>query len=234
MLWTFVFISSSAAYTSVVRHPGIGKAISKISTRPNEQMRVGIVSDLGSIVDLAHAEFEKGYEDPVQKFGLRLVLWLGFFLRLTYGVPLDHTLLVYETDDDLCGMVELSMQPAGKLAAAMPPPQWIKRLRGDLHPYLSNLLVSRTHRNRGIGRNLVRACEAVVQHHWCRDTLALHFDAQDPSLSRFYRRLGFQYGSTKMRAPLPITTTTTTEIDGFSLCYAVKPLEAVALRASKN
>lgn len=185
-----------------------------------EKMRIGIMSDLNQIVKMAHDEFQSGYDDPIQKFGLWLVLWIGFYLRLNYSTDRDHTILIYEYGSDLCGMVEISMQPRLQLAAAMPPPQWVKRLRGELTPYLSNLLVTKRHRRRGIGRALVRGCEAFVQHEWHGQSLSLHFDAVDVRLSKFYQRLGYKFQSNpKTRMPVAATS-----VNGFDLCYASKQL----------
>lgn len=198
----------------------IPSAAANLSTAQRERLRIAILSDLRRIVDMAHAEFESGYDDPVQKLMLRLVLWLGFYLRLTYDVAADHTIVVCERGDDLVGMVELSMQPRLHTPGPMPPPQWIKRLGGDLSPYLSNLLVTKRCRRRGIGRALVKRCETIVLNDWSRDSLALHFDAKDLRLSRFYQRLGFKFEcDPTTRKPLGAM-----KVDGFDLCYAIKPL----------
>lgn len=177
----------------------------------------GTLADLGDIVDMAHAEFGKAYSDPVSRFGLRSVLFLGFFLRLTYGVDADHS--VYCCRDgggDLVGVVELSLQPYGKLAGPIPPPPFAKAaLGGDrpLRPYLSNLLVAPSRRKRGLGAALVRKCETETAR-WGFSRLALHHDRDDAPLTRFYEKFGFR---TEADAPAFL-------VDGFMLQFVAKPI----------
>ena len=176
----------------------------------------GVVGDLAEIVELAQAEFGKAYGDPASKFGLRTLLAIGFFLRLTYGVDRDHRVICCrDGGGELVGVVELSMQPFGRLAGPVPPPQFVKRLLGGgepLKPYLSNLLVAPPARQRGIGAALVRACEAEARR-WDEDVVVLHHDTEDAKLDRFYKRLGYA------DEPAP-----TLPVDGFILKLVSKKI----------
>lgn len=168
---------------------------------------------------MACDEFATAYEDdPLSSLAFKANMWIGLYLRLSYGEPRDHTILLCERRGELCGMVEISMQPRYSTPSPMPMPVWIKEYSKDLSPYLSNLLVDKNYRRRGIGKTLVKECEAVVRDKWESDTLSLHFDSEDLRLSRFYRRLGFNFQCKPMtRIPLP-----TTVIDNFKLVYAEK------------
>lgn len=189
-----------AARAFLLSRPTAGGAAPRSSSRVSAaalEYRPGEVGDLLDIVDLAHAEFGKAYGDPVSRFGLRSVLTVGFFLRLTYGLDDDHRVICCRDGEsgDLLGLVEVSMQPYGNLAGPMPPPQWVKRAIGEindqpLQPYLSNLLVAPERRKAGIGGALVRACEREAAR-WDMPRIALHHDTEDAKLDRFYRKLGY-------------------------------------------
>jgi GNAT superfamily N-acetyltransferase len=175
------------------------------------------LDDLGDIVDVAHAEFGAAYGDPVSRFGLRTTLLVGFFLRLTYGLDADHAVFCARERGALTGVVELSLQPFGRLAGPIPPPQWLKAALGGadrpLRPYLSNLLVVPAKRRRGVGAALVGKCEAEAAR-WGFSTLALHHDRDDAPLARFYRKFGFRV---ETGAPAFL-------VDGFMLQFVSKPL----------
>ena len=186
-----------------------------------ETMRVGDMRDLGALIDLAQAEFQKDYESGVERGALRFLLWMGFFLRLSNDDTKDHTVVIYEVNGKIKGMVELSAQPLNSPASAVPPPKWFKTRQGRLYPYLSNLLVASDSRKKGIGRKLVNFCEKRVRQQWADDSVTLHFDASDRGLRRFYQRLGFRISPSSRKEKAGAIV----HFEGINLTYAVKRLK---------
>jgi len=173
---------------------------------PSFELRIGELRDLPALVSVAHAEFQEQHESPLERQALWVVLCLGFSLRLMSD---ESVVVVAEEAGSLKGMAELSMQPSGEPAPAVPLPDWMKR--EPLTPYISNLLVTSDARRRGLGKQLVAFCERTAQRDWGLSTVALHFDDDDTRLHRFYNRLRFH-------------TSGLCEFQGINLTYAVKDL----------
>ena len=71
----------------------------------------------------------------------------------------------------------------------------VPTLIGDgaaLRPVLSNLAVARAARRRGLGRELVAACERVARDEWASDALLLIVEAANEPARALYRGLGFE------------------------------------------
>jgi len=137
-----------------------------------------------------------------------------FLLRLKNERIDDHRIFI-DVDTrtgDITGMIEISKQPKGSISNAVPLPYLIKFYRGDLQPYLSNLLVAKRYRKRGLGRKLVAKSISIVRDEWQIDLLGLHYDTSNTYLRRFYSKLGF----------IPDPNGDTTTEDGINLTYAMK------------
>ena len=111
---------------------------------------------------------------------------------------LDHNVLVLVDNEKtsqyngLCGMIELSMQPDGATAPAIPTPLNEKKRNSQrLQPYISNLVVSPLLRRKGFAQRLVMASEnrAVA---WGYDEVTLHVDMEEVAATRLYEKLGYQ------------------------------------------
>ena len=110
---------------------------------------------------------------------------------------LDHNVLVLvdstqEEYSGLCGMIELSMQPAsGQTAPAIPTPLEAKQRALHMKPYISNLVVSPLVRRRGFAQRLVRACEARAVA-WGFAEVRLHVDMEEIAATQLYSKLGYE------------------------------------------
>jgi ribosomal protein S18 acetylase RimI-like enzyme len=62
---------------------------------------------------------------------------------------------------------------------------------GPAVPYISNLAVARSSRRQGVGRELLLACEPIVQH-WQYDELFLHVKGDNQAAKGLYARVGYQ------------------------------------------
>ena len=62
---------------------------------------------------------------------------------------------------------------------------------GPAVPYISNLAVARSCRRQGVGRELLVACEPIVQH-WQYDELFLHVKGDNQAAKGLYTRVGYQ------------------------------------------
>lgn len=111
---------------------------------------------------------------------------------------LDHNVLVLVDSEKsaqyngLCGMIELSMQPEGATAPAVPTPLAEKKRNSQrLQPYISNLVVSPYLRRKGFAQRLVLASEnrAIA---WGFNEVTLHVDMEEVAATRLYEKLGYQ------------------------------------------
>ena len=76
-----------------------------------------------------------------------------------------------------------------------PLAELVPMLIGDgtaVRPVLSNLAVARAARRRGLGRELVAACERVARDEWASDALLLIVEAANEPARALYRGLGFE------------------------------------------
>ena len=193
--------------------------------RRDFDLRIAELEDVEKVVAVAHAEFAKEYDTNLEKMALRVLLWLGFYLRLR-NVD-DHKIILYAARGDIKGMGALSVQPTGRPAPAVPTPRWLKSLfGGPLLPYISNLLVTSDFRRRGLGRALVRRCERLAAED--SDSISLHFDADNFRLRQFYRRLGYQtFLTINKRTQLTTSNSQRPAVihfNGLNLTYAEKVL----------
>jgi ribosomal protein S18 acetylase RimI-like enzyme len=66
-------------------------------------------------------------------------------------------------------------------------------------PYISNLAVAQSFRRRGVGRQLLLACEQVVQT-WGRHEIYLHVRGENQAAQRLYTSVGYHLH----RAEIPV------------------------------
>ena len=125
-------------------------------------MRACAASDASAVIALCYREYAAP-DDPVDNAFLGALLRWGWRARLAR--PARHCVLgAFDGGGELVGLVELSLRPDDTLAPPVPPPAFVEALAraggaarggGSESPYVSNLLVARARRRRGIARALM-------------------------------------------------------------------------------
>eukprot|EP00619_Florenciella_sp_RCC1007_P011218 CAMPEP_0205906580 /NCGR_PEP_ID=MMETSP1325-20131115/2029_1 /ASSEMBLY_ACC=CAM_ASM_000708 /TAXON_ID=236786 /ORGANISM="Florenciella sp., Strain RCC1007" /LENGTH=247 /DNA_ID=CAMNT_0053272605 /DNA_START=84 /DNA_END=823 /DNA_ORIENTATION=- len=159
------------------------------------KLRRATVHDIPRIVELAATTF--GAADP-ENVEDRLFRWSvdkGFHARIGGDWDdRDHCVFVAtdDSDDDLVGLIEVSMQPqTGATAPPFPVPAFLKRLSiRPLFPYISNLVIADKERRKGYAKRLVRACEQQARG-WGYDRCYLHVDLNYPPAAALYEGMGY-------------------------------------------
>jgi ribosomal protein S18 acetylase RimI-like enzyme len=143
------------------------------------------LEDIAAVAELLSDTFYArnawlGWVAPVFKLGIYQDLKSRFFnqtprhtclvgVQVSRGVPM------------IVGTVEVAIRP---LVA------W--DTFGTSVPYISNLAVGRSYRRRGIGRQLLLACEPIVQH-WQQNELYLHVKGENQAARGLYASLGYRH-----------------------------------------
>ncbi len=142
--------------------------------------------------------------DVWEGFSFEMLIYWTLKLKLMQGgnsrrpqqkQPRDPVMLVlceskdsisYPLQDEVVGMVELSLQPpdADRNPPALPLPLWVKAalakhttMDGSLQGWVTNLLISDSSRGKGYSKILMAAAEGIAKHQWGCNTVWLHADA---------------------------------------------------------
>lgn len=137
---------------------------------------------------------------------LRFQILLGFNARISACAAcdfVDYNVFCLIDDDEqaaendqffgLRGIIELSVQPTnGERAGMMPSNLDVKKRasKGDLRPYISNLVVDRRFRRRGFAKQLVQVCEDTAVS-WGYRECFLHVDMEEKPALALYDKVGY-------------------------------------------
>ena len=92
----------------------------------------------------------------------------------------------------IVGVAELLVQPSDGLLPGDPRlPAWVPLRRTRRRAHFSNLGVLTSRRRRGLGRALLRACEAIAAQEWAVDDMYLHARSDDDNLLSMYAKWGY-------------------------------------------
>ena len=104
--------------------------------------------------------------------------------------------LQHKESSAIVGVVELMMQPCdGKVPGdvRLPRPPWASEPAVAVKevPYISNLAVRSTWRNRGMGASLLGACEQLTRQDWGFEEVYLHAATDKAKLLSMYGARGY-------------------------------------------
>lgn len=197
--------------------------VHSFGTPPSYEMPV----DESLITDMQDAVPDELVDSPHMKSRWEAAL-KGLHWRLgtrvleapSVSASLENGLLLTLRDNGsgaLIGCAELSLRPTdGTLAdeLALPPLFTLHEAGPPLGAHLSNMAVLPSHRRRGCGSSLLRACEWIVRTEWRLDYLHLHLNMESVPARRLYASF----------EPLP-------QFD--DVCRPIPPLAVVAPPASE-
>ena len=107
----------------------------------------------------------------------------------------DSLMLVLQegSSGPIVGVAELLVQPSDGLLPGDPRlPAWVPfAAHAPPCAYFSNLGVLTSRRRRGLGRALLRACEAIAAQEWAVDAMYLHARSDDDNLLGMYAKWGY-------------------------------------------
>jgi GNAT superfamily N-acetyltransferase len=151
--------------------------------------------DLPQILRMAECEFGPRCRSVAQVWDLRREILELFLPKLLVPPLLGHHLRGVKTSDGkLIAFVDVSLQPATGTLDALKPTTLKKREKsfGQLEPYLCNLLVDKDHRGQGLGKHLIKECEAVARN-LGHTTINLHVEASPPGAAlKLYVKSNFR------------------------------------------
>jgi ribosomal protein S18 acetylase RimI-like enzyme len=108
---------------------------------------------------------------------------------------LETSLLIalQDADRSIVACAELALRPTdGRLPGEFAvPPLFLLHADAPLGGYLSNLAVAPSHRRRGLGSQLLGACERLVREQWGYAALHLHMEETNAAAAQLYRRQGY-------------------------------------------
>jgi ribosomal protein S18 acetylase RimI-like enzyme len=143
------------------------------------------LEDIAPVAELLSEAFYAGnawlgWVAPVFKLGIYQDLKSRFFNQ-----PSRHTCLVGiqvsgRGEPMIVGTVEVAVRPLISWDTF-----------GASVPYISNLAVGRSFRREGVGRQLLLACEPIVQH-WQHEELYLHVKGENQAARGLYASLGYR------------------------------------------
>lgn len=150
------------------------------------------LSDLPEIFRLATLQFLPKCSGPSEKADTVLSILSLFIPKLLLKSFMGYSLLGLKCSatNKLLGFVDLSLQRCCGSMDALKVRSLYQRKqmypqRGQLQPYLCNLLVDRQHRRRGLGKALVSECQRLAQQ-WGYSQINLHVEAASiPALSLY-------------------------------------------------
>jgi len=169
------------------------------------------LDDLQRISDLCYEEYSTGdatltnfpFDKPLEigdwfdRLLLRPLVDSTMYIK-TNDNPTDHAVLVATMDEVLVGMVEVSQQPVDPTnnPSPVPIPLAVKQaLYGSqLQGWITNLLVAKEYRGRGLSKALVAAAERQAKL-WRRTSIHLHCDASVVSgriPQKLYESMGYE------------------------------------------
>jgi len=97
------------------------------------------------------------------------------------------------TTSQLIACAELSLRPVdGKLPGEFAVPPLFLLHEAQLGAYLSNLAVRPSYRRRGVAKQLLDTCEALVRDTWSMPALHLHVDLNNTAAAALYRVCGYE------------------------------------------
>jgi ribosomal protein S18 acetylase RimI-like enzyme len=143
------------------------------------------LEDIPSVAELLSEAFYTGniwlgWAAPILKLGIYQDL------KTRYSNPLpQHSCLVSlqvsaDASPIITGTVEVSIRPLLSWGTF-----------GQSVPYISNLAVAKSFRRQGVGRELLMACEPIVQR-WQKDALYLHVKGENQAARGLYFSVGYR------------------------------------------
>jgi len=160
------------------------------------ELRPGRFSDLEDLVTLSSTSFQE--ESIVKSIASSLGLWdfsgnirKGLETRLNQiisagdGCNASRYAMIVASDAQtgrVVGMVEMGLLPCPVPLSRRPAPEL---------PYLVNLAVLKEYRRRGIGQQLVRACEHKASEEWGYREIFLYVKAQNRVAQALYSAMGY-------------------------------------------
>ncbi|WP_404790216.1 GNAT family N-acetyltransferase [Altericista sp. CCNU0014] len=143
------------------------------------------LEDIPSVAELLSEAFYgghgwTGWAAPILKLGIYQDLKSRYLSQPSQHICLVGIQVSQRELPIVAGTVELAVRPLlawGTFNASV--------------PYISNLAVARSFRRRGIGRQLLLACEPIAQH-WQHDTLYLHVKKDNQVARGLYFNLGYR------------------------------------------
>jgi ribosomal protein S18 acetylase RimI-like enzyme len=167
--------------------------------------------DIQTIVEMCVQEYGSGpasfpldspllLGDWIDREGLRLLVDWTTRLKVAHP-PNDHAIIVSSINDQIIGMVEVSLQPV--IPERNPPPYpiplYLKRAfarvtNNSLQGWITNLLIVPEYRGQGHSKILVAACEGVAAS-WRCTSIHLHCDADQTAgqiAQKLYTGMGYQ------------------------------------------
>lgn len=143
------------------------------------------LEDIPSVAELLSEAFYTGniwlgWAAPILKLGI----YQDLKTRYSNPLPQHSCLVSTQASADglpiITGTVEVSVRPLVSWGTF-----------GQSVPYISNLAVAKSFRRQGVGRELLLACELIVQR-WQQETLYLHVKGENQAARGLYFSVGYR------------------------------------------
>ena len=190
-------LSSSSASTRYFS-PKVNNQISaELQMDSNEIFQFSELSigDFPQLMKLTMVEFLPGKVGIIDKISLVLDFTNLFLPKFLFPISMQHYIIgAKSTNGELVGFVDLSLQVCDGSMDVLKPQTYENRLSssgGNLHPYVCNLLVTSAHRQKGIGKRLLKKCEEKSVEFGLNE-IYLHSDMLTLAPMKLYISCGFE------------------------------------------